>query len=636
MNDYLGTATYSPEDNKLRLSCYARLSKEDYTRARAAGFIWAPKQELFVAPMWTPARENLLLEWCGEIGDEDKSLVERAEERADRFDDYSDKRRADADQAHKTVESICEHIPLGQPILVGHHSEKRARKDAERIENGMRRAVRMWEQADYWQQRAKGSIRHAKYKERPDVRARRIKGIEADKRKQERGKAGAESALRFWRGEFKLKNKETGESRPFEINEENREKILQFMGGVGAVSFPGLNVVPKEGGASWEGWDVWHVLQPEGNRYAACPSCTVAQCREAAFTAYPKLIAHYDRWINHYQNRLEYERAMLAADGGTVAERTGPEQGGACRCWASPGYGKGWSFIQKVNRVSVTLLDNWGNGGGNFSRTIPFDKLMEVMTKAAVDAARSEGRIAEAHQGVGFYLRPTGDDTPAPSGQENEIAHKEVLAAKEDNVCPDGASCHDPVCQDERRKIGIATETVQAMRETLKAGVRVVAAPQLFPTPPALAQKMVELAELQERNRILEPSAGTGNILQAIITADKGLPMAIEINDALAENLAKRFPLTPVIGKDFLTCNGELGKFDRILMNPPFENGSDIKHIKHALAFLNPGGRLVAICANGPRQQEQLKPLASEWIDLGPGAFEGTGVNTAIMVINRD
>lgn len=174
------------------------------------------------------------------------------------------------------------------------------------------------------------------------------------------------------------------------------------------------------------------------------------------------------------------------------------------------------------------------------------------------------------------------------------------------------------------------------MRETLKAGVRVVAAPQLFPTPPALAQKMVELAELQERNRILEPSAGTGNILQAIITADKGLPMAIEINDALAENLAKRFPLTPVIGKDFLTCNGELGKFDRILMNPPFENGSDIKHIKHALAFLNPGGRLVAICANGPRQQEQLKPLASEWIDLGPGAFEGTGVNTAIMVINRD
>jgi len=38
-------------------------------------------------------------------------------------------------------------------------------------------------------------------------------------------------------------------------------------------------------------------------------------------------------------------------------------------------------------------------------------------------------------------------------------------------------------------------------------------------------------------------------------------------------------------------------------MNPPFENGADIKHIQHAMKMLKPGGRLVAICANGPRQQ---------------------------------
>ena len=78
-----GSATYSPEDNKLRMSFAARLPKELYERVRAVGFIWAPKQEIFVAPMWTPARENLAIELCGEIGDEDKSLVERAEERAE-------------------------------------------------------------------------------------------------------------------------------------------------------------------------------------------------------------------------------------------------------------------------------------------------------------------------------------------------------------------------------------------------------------------------------------------------------------------------------------------------------------------------------------------------------------------------
>jgi len=38
-------------------------------------------------------------------------------------------------------------------------------------------------------------------------------------------------------------------------------------------------------------------------------------------------------------------------------------------------------------------------------------------------------------------------------------------------------------------------------------------------------------------------------------------------------------------------------------MNPPFHNGADIAHIKHALHFLERDSVLVAICANGPRQQ---------------------------------
>lgn len=174
------TATYSPEDNKLRLSSATRLDKETYTRVRAAGFIWAPRQGIFVAPMWTPEREDLLLELCGEIGDEDTSLVDRAEARAERFEEYGEHRAADAAAARDAVAKIADGIPLGQPILVGRHSEKHARKDAEKIENGMRRAVKMWETAGYWKSRAAGAIRAAKYKERPDVRARRIKGIEAD------------------------------------------------------------------------------------------------------------------------------------------------------------------------------------------------------------------------------------------------------------------------------------------------------------------------------------------------------------------------------------------------------------------------------------------------------------------------
>jgi hypothetical protein len=175
-----------PEDNKLRLYPIGRLDSDTYRRVRKAGFIYAPKQGLFVASTWMRAREDLLIELCGEIGDENTTLVGRAEERAERFTDYSGNRARDAQAARNVVAAIVEHIPFGQPILIGHHSEARARRDAERIENGMRRAVQMWETSEYWQRRAAGALSHAKYKERTDVRYRRIKSIETDMRSAQR------------------------------------------------------------------------------------------------------------------------------------------------------------------------------------------------------------------------------------------------------------------------------------------------------------------------------------------------------------------------------------------------------------------------------------------------------------------
>ena len=126
------TATYSPEDNKLRLSSMSRLDKETYERVKAAGFAWAPQQKIFVAPMWTPEREDLLIELCEEIDDEDTSLVDRAEQRAERFEEYSENRERDAHMAKAAVDRIADGIPLGQPILVGHHSERHARRDAKK------------------------------------------------------------------------------------------------------------------------------------------------------------------------------------------------------------------------------------------------------------------------------------------------------------------------------------------------------------------------------------------------------------------------------------------------------------------------------------------------------------------------
>ncbi len=325
---------------------------------------------------------------------------------------------------------------------------------------------------------------------------------------------------------------------------------------------------------------------------------TAEQARDLAVPAHLRVIAWAERWIAHLENRLAYERAMLGEAGGLVADRTKPEKGGGCRCWVSRG--REWLIIKKVNKVSVTVEDNWGNGGKNFARTVPFDKLSAVMSKADVDAKRAAGLLVEAKDGIGFFVRTEAPLAPKPKKEEK----------------PEEAA-------------------FDAMADSLKAGVKVVSVPQLFPTPPDLAARVVELAEIPEGAAVLEPSAGTGSLIDAINMAS-GTITAVEINHTLAEAIRARWNAVKVHCGDFLACNGELGTFDRVVMNPPFANGADIKHIEHARAKLKPGGRLVAICANGPRQREKLMPSTSDWIDLPAGSFadQGTNVNAAIAVFD--
>jgi 16S rRNA G1207 methylase RsmC len=162
----------------------------------------------------------------------------------------------------------------------------------------------------------------------------------------------------------------------------------------------------------------------------------------------------------------------------------------------------------------------------------------------------------------------------------------------------------------------------------------VVSAENLFPTPQSIAEQVADLADLMSGQKVLEPSAGTGALVEAAVRRGvfRSDVTAIEINRALAD----RLKAGNVTCADFLSLNGELGKFDRIVMNPPFDHGSDIAHIEHALTFLKEDGRLVAICAAGPRQREAFEGRC-EWIDLPDGSFkeQGTGVSTAIVVFDN-
>ena len=174
---------------------------------------------------------------------------------------------------------------------------------------------------------------------------------------------------------------------------------------------------------------------------------------------------------------------------------------------------------------------------------------------------------------------------------------------------------------------------------------RVVSAFNLFQTPPALAERVAGclLPVVGNDARILEPSAGLGRLYRAIRQAGHAGPIVMveQSPDCCRElyALTTDDPLATLKQGDFLAKDADDlgGLFDGVIMNPPFKQWRDIKHIRHALTLLKPGGRLVAICGNGPRQREQLQSLADEWHDLPAKTFaeEGTNVNAALIVCNK-
>ena len=79
---------------------------------------------------------------------------ERLENRLRKRAEWAESRRDKAAQSFARAEKLSERFAGGQPILVGHHSEGRARRDQQRIENGMRDGVENMRAADRHEERA--------------------------------------------------------------------------------------------------------------------------------------------------------------------------------------------------------------------------------------------------------------------------------------------------------------------------------------------------------------------------------------------------------------------------------------------------------------------------------------------------
>lgn len=164
---------------------------------------------------------------------------------------------------------------------------------------------------------------------------------------------------------------------------------------------------------------------------------------------------------------------------------------------------------------------------------------------------------------------------------------------------------------------------------------RAVSSFQLFQTPPAIAARLMALAGVVAGSRVLEPSAGLGRILDALPRVDA---VAVEMAAQCAGELFRQDRAgVKIMQRDFLAVDAaETGLFDFVVMNPPFHMRADIQHIRHALTFLKPGGKLAALCLDTHHRETALRPLSATWENLPAGTFraEGTNVATVLLTIN--
>lgn len=161
-----------------------------------------------------------------------------------------------------------------------------------------------------------------------------------------------------------------------------------------------------------------------------------------------------------------------------------------------------------------------------------------------------------------------------------------------------------------------------------------------FETPPEIVWRMIEL--VAPTGRILEPSAGLGAIADNL-PVPEGQIFCIEKNEYRAQALCEK-GYTVHCG-DFLAYSAT-EEFDRVFMNPPFENSQDIDHVQHAYSCLNANGIMISVMSEGPFFRDDrkatdfrkwLKSVDGTSYKLPPRSFHesGTDIHTRLVVIHK-
>jgi Predicted O-methyltransferase len=174
---------------------------------------------------------------------------------------------------------------------------------------------------------------------------------------------------------------------------------------------------------------------------------------------------------------------------------------------------------------------------------------------------------------------------------------------------------------------------------------------QFYPTPEATVSDVLRDVFPPNGARVLEPSAGTGALVKGLLRKESVAHLtAIEVHPdrvaRLRDIVDHRLEIREA---NFLQC-APSEEFDLLVMNPPFYGTHWMDHVRHAFAFLKPGGRLVSILPASAELKEDAKHLSFRrwaeqqarswrrmWRDLPSESFaeSGTRINTVLLDIER-
>lgn len=119
----------------------------------------------------------------------EKERAERAENRADRFAGYGQNATAAGTALYNSARQMGEAIPLGQPMMPGHHSYARDVSYRKRMHSKYDRGFAELDRGEEWQRRAGAAEANQGHRESVPATRRRIDKLNADLRRVERAMA---------------------------------------------------------------------------------------------------------------------------------------------------------------------------------------------------------------------------------------------------------------------------------------------------------------------------------------------------------------------------------------------------------------------------------------------------------------